>query len=116
SIAPGHWEGRDVTIQDVFEGVGQHAAGNLSDERLAALEAAACPGAGACGAQYTANTMATVMEFIGLSPMGSATPGATDPAKDDVAERAGALVMDVLLRGQLPRDLITREALENGII
>ncbi|MDA0270874.1 MAG: dihydroxy-acid dehydratase [Chloroflexi bacterium] len=116
SIAPGRWEGRDVTIQDVFEGVGQHSAGNLSDERLAALEAAACPGAGACGAQYTANTMATVMEFLGISPMGSATPGATDPTKDDIGERAGALVMDVLKRGQLPRDIITREALENGII
>ncbi|PKN82516.1 MAG: dihydroxy-acid dehydratase [Chloroflexi bacterium HGW-Chloroflexi-9] len=116
SIAPGRWEGHDVTIQDVFEGVGQHSAGNLSDERLAALEAAACPGAGACGAQYTANTMATVMEFIGISPMGSATPGATDPAKDDIGERAGALVMDVLKRGVLPRDILTRQALENGIM
>ena len=116
SIAPGVWEGRDVTIQDVFEGVGQHAAGNLSNERLAALEAAACPGAGACGAQYTANTMATVLEFMGLSPMGSATVGATDPRKDDVGLRTGRLVMDLLNRGQLPRDLITRESLENGII
>ena len=116
SIAPGIWEGRDVTIQDVFEGVGQHAAGNLSDERLAALEAAACPGAGACGAQYTANTMATVLEFMGISPMGSATVGATDPRKDDVGQRTGRMVMDLLNRGQLPRDLITRESLENGII
>ena len=116
SIAPGVWEGRDVTIQDVFEGVGQYAAGNLSDERLAALEAAACPGAGACGAQYTANTMATVMEFMGLSPMGSATVGATDPRKSEVGRQAGELVMDVLKRGVRPRDLITRESLENGII
>ena len=116
SIAPGQWEGRDVTIQDVFEGVGQHAAGTLSDERLAALEAAACPGAGACGAQYTANTMATVMEFMGLSPMGSATVGATDPRKGQVGERAGELVMDVLARGQRPRDILTRESFENGII
>ncbi len=116
SIAPGRWEGRDVTIQDVFEGVGQHAAGTLSDERLAALEAAACPGAGACGAQYTANTMATVLEFMGLSPMGSATVGATDPRKDDVGQRTGRMVMDLLNRGQLPRELITRESLENGII
>jgi dihydroxy-acid dehydratase len=116
SIAPGHWEGRDVTIQDVFEGVGQHAAGNLSDERLEALEAAACPGAGSCGAQYTANTMATVMEFMGLSPMGSATVGATDPRKDEIGVRAGELVMDVLQRGQLPRDILTREAFENGIM
>ncbi len=116
SIAPGQWEGRDVTIQDVFEGVGQHAAGNMTDERLAALEAAACPGAGACGAQYTANTMATVTEFLGLSPMGSATVGATDPRKDEIGVQAGELVMDVLRRGQLPRDILTREAFENGIM
>jgi len=116
SIAPGQWEGRDVTIQDVFEGVGQHAAGNLSDERLAALEAAACPGAGACGAQYTANTMATALEFMGISPMGSATVGATDSRKDDVGFAAGELVMDVLARGVKPRDIITREAIENAII
>lgn len=116
SIAPGQWEGHDVTIQDVFEGVGQHAAGNMSDERLEALEAAACPGAGACGAQYTANTMATVMEFMGLSPMASATVGATDPRKEDVGFQAGELVMAVLSRGQKPRDILTREAFENGII
>ncbi|MEX2447049.1 MAG: dihydroxy-acid dehydratase [Dehalococcoidia bacterium] len=116
SIAPGVWEGRDVTIQDVFEGVGQHAAGNLSDERLAALEQAACPGAGACGAQYTANTMATVMEFIGLSPMRSATVGAVDPRKDEVGREAGVTVMRMLERGQSARDLITRESLENGIM
>jgi len=116
SIAPGQFQGHDVTIQDVFEGVGQHAAGNMSDEELEQLENAACPGAGACGAQYTANTMATVMEFIGLSPMGSATSGATDPAKEDIGTAAGRLVMDVLERGQLPRDVLTREALENGIM
>ncbi len=116
SIAPGRWEGNDVTIQDVFEGVGAHAAGNLSDERLAALEQAACPGAGACGAQYTANTMATALEFMGISPMGSATVGATDPRKDDVGVEAGKLVMDVLRRGVRPRDIITRKAIENAII
>lgn len=116
SIAPGQYRGRDVTIQDVFEGVGQHAAQTLSDEELERLEDAACPGAGACGAQYTANTMATVLEFIGLSPMGSATIGATDPRKREVAEHTGELAMDVLRRGVLPRDLITRAALENGII
>jgi dihydroxy-acid dehydratase len=116
SIAPGRWEGHDVTIQDVFEGVGQHAAGNLSTERLTALEDAACPGAGACGAQYTANTMATVLEFMGLSPMGTATVGATDPRKDDVGVRTGALLMDLLRRGVRPRDIVTRESLENGII
>ncbi len=116
SIAPGVLDGRDVTIQDVFEGVGAHAAGTITEEQLVAIEDAACPGAGACGAQYTANTMATVMEFVGLSPMGSATVGATDERKAEVAREAGALVMDVLKRGQLPRDIITREALENGII
>ena len=116
SIAPGVFEGHDVTVQDVFEAVGQHAAGNMSDARLAALEQAACPGAGACGAQYTANTMATVMEFMGLSPMRSATVGATDPRKDDVGREAGRTVMEMLRRGDLARDLITREALENGIV
>ena len=116
SIAPGRYLGRDVTIQDVFEGVGQHAAGAISTEALTALEDAACPGAGACGAQYTANTMAMVLEFIGLSPIGSESVGATDPRKEDVGRRAGELVMDVLRRGVRPRDLLTREAFENGII
>ncbi|MFN8585813.1 MAG: dihydroxy-acid dehydratase [Dehalococcoidia bacterium] len=116
SIAPGRYEGHDITIQDVFEGVGQHAAGSIGDAQLAAIEDAACPGAGACGAQYTANTMAIVTEFIGLSPFGSASPGATDPRKDDVGRRAGELVMDVLHRGQLPRDIVDRRAIENGII
>ena len=116
SIAPGVLEGRDVTIQDVFEGVGQHAAGQITEAQLTAIEDAACPGAGACGAQYTANTMATVLEFMGVSPLGSATVGATDPRKDDVGRRTGELVMDVLRRGQLPRDIVTRESLENGII
>ena len=115
SIAPGVLEGHDVTIQDVFEGVGQHAAGAIDDARLAALEAAACPGAGACGAQYTANTMAMVAEFMGLAPMGSGSVGATDPRKREVGRRAGELVMDALARGVSPRALITREALENGI-
>jgi dihydroxy-acid dehydratase len=116
SIAPGRYRGRDVTIQDVFEAVGQHAAGSISDDDLAELEAAACPGAGACGAQYTANTMATVMEFLGLSPMGSATVGATDGRKQEVAFRAGELAMDLLRRNIRPRELLTREAFENGII
>ena len=116
SIAPGRYKGRDLTIQDVFEGVGEEAAGKITAEELTAIEDAACPGAGACGAQYTANTMATTMEFIGLSPMGSATVGATDARKGAVAERAGALVMDVLREGRLPRDILTREAIENGIV
>lgn len=116
SIAPGrHHDGRDLTIQDVFEAVGQHAAGTIDDEELAAIEINACPGAGACGAQYTANTMATVLEFLGLSPMGSATVGATDPRKGNVGRAAGRLVMDVLERGVRPRDLLTKAAFENGI-
>jgi dihydroxy-acid dehydratase len=115
SIAPGRYEGHDVTIQDVFEAVGRHAAGNMSEDALEAIVDAACPGAGACGAQYTANTMATTLEFLGISPMGSATVGATDPRKQSVGEAAGELVMDVLKRGVLPRDILTRKAFENGI-
>ena len=115
SIAPGHLEGHDITIQDVFEGVGAHAAGKITDAQLEEIEDAACPGAGACGAQYTANTMATVMEFLGIAPMGSGGPGATDVRKDAVGFEAGRLVMDVLNRGQQPRELLTRQAFENGI-
>lgn len=116
SIAPGVYQGKDVTIQDVFEGVGQQAAGRITEAELEAIEDAACPGAGACGAQYTANTMATVMDFLGLSAMGTTTIGATDPRKDNAGYRTGELVMDVLRRGQLPRDILTRESFENGII
>ena len=115
SIAPGRFREQDVTIQDVFEAVGEHAAGKITDADLAEIESVACPGAGACGAQYTANTMATVLEFMGLAPMGSGTVGATDPRKADVARRSGESVVDVLRRGVLPRDLLTRKALENGI-
>jgi dihydroxy-acid dehydratase len=116
SIAPGQYKGRDITIQDVFEGVGRHAAGDITESELTAIEDAACPGAGACGAQYTANTMATVMEFMGIAPMASGTVGATDPRKSDVAFRTGELVMDVLNRGVRPRDILTRKSFENGII
>ncbi len=115
SIAPGHLHGKDITIQDVFEGVGAHAAGKITDAELEEIEDAACPGAGACGAQYTANTMATVMEFLGIAPMGSGGPGATDVRKDAVGFEAGRLVMDVLNRGLKPRELLTRSAFENGI-
>ena len=117
SIAPGrHRSGRDLTIQDVFEAVGQYSAGTIDEDELSHIEHAACPGAGACGAQYTANTMATVLEFLGLSPLGSATVGATDPRKADVGAEAGRLVMDVLRRGVRPRDLLSKAALENGIV
>ena len=116
SIAPGRWEGHDVTIQDVFEAVGAHAAGRITDGQLQTLENQACPGAGACGGQFTANTMATVCEFLGISPMGSASVPATDADKDGVAEQAGRLVMDVLQRGDRARSILTREALENAIV
>jgi dihydroxy-acid dehydratase len=115
SIAPGHWRGRDVTIQDVFEAVGAHAAGTLSHADLTALERQACPGPGACGGQFTANTMATVCECLGISPFGSASVPATDAGKASVAREAGALVVDVLRRGLRPRQILTREALENAI-
>ncbi|MDW8048053.1 MAG: dihydroxy-acid dehydratase, partial [Chloroflexota bacterium] len=101
--------------QDVFEGVGRFHAGAISEDELIALEDAACPGAGACGAQYTANTMAMVLEFLGLAPMGSGTVGATDPRKLDVARQCGELVMDVLRQGLTPRSILTREAFENAI-
>jgi dihydroxy-acid dehydratase len=116
SIAPGRFRGQDVTIQEVFEAVGAHAAGTMSDEDLAELEAVASPGAGACGGQFTANTMAMAFEMLGISPMGSSMVPAMDGAKADVARAAGELVMDVLRRGQRPSDIITREALENAIL
>src|SRR5216110_3031595 len=94
TIAAGSHRGKDVTIQDVFEAVGANAAGKMTDSELHELEAVACPGAGACGGQYTANTMSTVMEFIGLSPAGLNGIPAEDPKKDDAARRAGELVMD----------------------
>jgi dihydroxy-acid dehydratase len=115
SIAPGKLNGRDLTIVDVYEAIGAHAAGKIDDAELKAIEDNACPGAGACGGQYTANTMAMVMEFLGISPVGSASPGAIDPRKERKGYEAGMLVMDLLRRGVRPRDLITREALENAI-
>jgi len=115
SIAPGKFHGKDVTIQDVFEAVGQHVAGRISDADLLEIENVACPGAGACGGQYTANTMAMVMEFIGLAPMGSGSVGAVDPNKENVAFEAGKAVVEVLRRGTRPKDILTRKAFENAI-
>jgi dihydroxy-acid dehydratase len=115
SIAPGRWRGRDVTIQDVFEGIGAHAAGDLSDEDLADLEAHASPGAGACGGQFTANTMAMAFEVLGISPMGSSMVPAEDSRKGRVAEECGRLVVDVLRRGLRPSEVITKQSLENAI-
>lgn len=115
TIAPGHVEGRAITIQDVFEGVGAHSAGRLSDAALLELENRACPGAGACGGQYTANTMAMVCEFLGITPMGAGSIPAMHPAKDPAARRAGTLVMDLVRRDVRPRQILTRAAFENGI-
>ncbi|MBI4341671.1 MAG: dihydroxy-acid dehydratase [Candidatus Omnitrophica bacterium] len=115
SIAPGRFRGKDVTIQDVFEGVGACAAGKITERDLHELESCACPGPGACGGQFTANTMAMAIEVLGLSPMGSASVPATDPLKDDVAFEAGQLVMKILRRDLRPRRIVTRKALENAI-
>ena len=115
SIAPGRWEGRDVTIQDVFEAVGAHAAGALTDARLAALEDAACPGPGACGGQFTANTMSTACELLGVSPMRANGVPAMSEEKAGAARRAGAIVMDLVRADLRPRRIVTREAIENAI-
>jgi dihydroxy-acid dehydratase len=115
SIAPGRWRGKDVTIQDVFEAVGAHAAGDMSDEDLRELEGCASPGPGACGGQFTANTMACAFEVMGVSPMGSAMVPAVDGDKDGVAEEAGRLVMRLLADDLRPSRIITPESLENAI-
>ena len=115
SIAPGRFKGHDVTIQDVFEGVGANAAGKMSDEDLLELETHACPGAGACGGQFTANTMAMALEFLGLSPFGSASPPAVDGRKDRDCVAAGKLVMQLLDRGLSPDRILTRASFENAI-
>jgi dihydroxy-acid dehydratase len=115
SIAPGHYQGHDVTIQDVYEAVGAHAQKRMSDADLLAMENSACPGAGACGGQFTANTMAMVCEFLGLSPMGSASVPALDERKPEVAHAAGAKVMELLKDDLRPRQILTRDAFENAI-
>jgi dihydroxy-acid dehydratase len=115
SIAPGRWHDRDVTILDVFEAIGAHAAGNMSEEELRSLEDVASPGAGACGGQFTANTMACAFEALGISPGGSAMVPAEDSDKNTVAEQIGELVMRVLSEDLRPSRVITRESLENAI-
>ena len=115
SIAAGRWRGRDVTIQDVFEAVGQHAAGTMSAEDLHALEGAACPGAGACGGQFTANTMATAIDFLGLSPIGLSGMPATEPGKKAAAEKAGGIAMKLVARNIRPSQIVTRAAIENAV-
>ena len=115
TIAPGKFKGKDVTIQDVFEAVGANAAGKITDQELKELEDVACPAAGACGGQYTANTMSTVMEMIGLSPVGFNSVPAMDPKKDEVAFNCGGVVMEALTRGLKPRDILTSDAFQNAI-
>ena len=115
SIAPGRWDGKDVTIQDVFEAVGQHAAGKLSPSDLHGLEGAACPGAGACGGQFTANTMAMAIDFLGISPFGLSGIPATDHDKKAAAEEAGRIAVDLLRADTRPSEIITAAALRNAI-
>ena len=115
TIAPGNYRGKDVTIQDVYEAIGANVAGKMSDAELHELENVACPGAGACGGQYTANTMSTVMEMIGLSPMGFNSVPAMDPLKDQISFACGKVVLNLLQKEIRPRDILTREAFENAI-
>jgi dihydroxy-acid dehydratase len=114
SILPGKWRGKDVTVQDVFEAVGRHAVGDLSDDELEELEKLACPSAGACGGQFTANTMACVSEALGLALPGSAGTPAPYEARDKWAEESGEAVMELLAHGIRPRDIVTRQSLENA--
>jgi dihydroxy-acid dehydratase len=113
TIYPGKFQGRDVTIVDVFEGVGANAAGRMTDEELRELEHCAIPGAGACGGQFTANTMATALEILGLSPSGMASTPSEDPTRKEIGFKAGQLVMDQLERGLRPSDILTRASFDN---
>jgi dihydroxy-acid dehydratase len=115
SIPPGRFQGHDVTIQDVFEAVGAHAAGRMTDEELAELESVASPGAGACGGQFTANTMAMAYEMLGISPIGDSLMPAQEAGKPEIARAAGRLVVDVLRRGVKPSTMINRRGIENAI-
>ena len=115
SIMPGTYQGRDVTVQDVFEGVGAHSAGNMSDAELRELEHVACPGAGSCGGMFTANTMACVSEAIGLALPGSAAVPAIHPDRPGFCRRTGEAVLNLLEQGIRPRDILTREAFENAM-
>ncbi len=115
TILPGKYKNKDITIQDVFEAVGANAAGRLSDEELFAMENAACPGPGACGGQYTANTMATVMEVIGLSPMGVNAIPQVDERKHEAARYCGEVILSAVKNNLLPRDIVTRAAIDNAI-
>ena len=115
TIEPGRFRGRDVTVGDVYEAIGAVAAGTMSSAELRDLEEHACPGAGACGGQFTANTMATAIEFLGISPAGFNDIPALDPKKDEIAESTGRLVMELLRKDIRPRQILTRDAIENAI-
>jgi len=115
SIMPGKHDGRDLTIQDVFEAMGAHSKGKISADELKAIEDAACPGAGSCGGQFTANTMATAVELLGLAKMGSGSIPATDPAKHGMAVEVGRLAVDLVQRDLRPRQIVTRASIENAI-
>jgi dihydroxy-acid dehydratase len=115
SIEPGRFGGRDVTIQDVFEAVGQHAVGQMTSQELHELEGKACPGAGACGGQFTANTMATAIDFMGLGPVGLGSVPATDPAKPGAAEEAGRIAGRLVREGRKPSEIVTEGALRSAI-
>ncbi|MGI8404612.1 MAG: dihydroxy-acid dehydratase, partial [Thermomicrobiales bacterium] len=115
TIMPGFWRGQEVTVQSVYEAIGANAAGKMSDADLKSLEDVACPGAGACGGQFTANTMAMVMEFIGMSPVGSASAPAVDPRKEEIGRKAGEIIMDLLRRNVRPLDIMTRASFDNAI-
>ncbi len=115
SISPGHLNGKEITLMEVFEAIGAHSAGKITDEELREVEEAASPGFGACGGQFTANTMAMAFEMMGISPMRESDIPAQYEGKENAAYRAGELVMDVLRRGQRPSDVITRESIENAI-
>ncbi|TML86997.1 MAG: dihydroxy-acid dehydratase, partial [Actinobacteria bacterium] len=116
AMAPGAHNGKAVTIQDVWEAVGAHEAGQISDDELDALERDACPGFGACQGHFTANTMAAAVDFLGLGPIGLGGIPATDPAKPEAAEAAGRLALEVVARGIRPSEIVTREAIENAIV
>jgi len=115
SIAAGNLNGKPLDVVSVFEAIGKHAAGDMTDEEFKAVEDLACPGPGACGGQYTANTMAMISQLIGICPMGMADVPAEDPEKEDVALQAGRMMKDLLERDIRPSELITREALENAV-
>jgi len=115
SIMPGEHDGREVTIQNVFEGVGAVAEGTMSEDELDEMERTACPGAGSCGGMFTANTMASISEALGMAPLGSASAPAESDARYDVAERAGELALDAVNADRRPSDILTRESFENAI-